>query len=49
MQQEGQEMMTVTCGDIGTEHEIVRFEPLPEEYPIEEPVLVPAEPEKVPA
>lgn len=42
-------MSTVTCGDIGVEREIIRFEPLPEESPVEEPILVPAEPEKVPA
>jgi hypothetical protein len=42
-------MLTVTLGDIGTEHEIIRFEPLPDTVPIEQPVQVPAEPEKVPA
>jgi hypothetical protein len=44
-------MMVVTCGDIGEEYEIVRFEPFPEEIPVpvEQPVTVPAEPEKVPA
>ena len=42
-------MTTITMGDIGKEHEIVRFEPLPDTVPVEEPVLVPAEPEKVPA
>lgn len=38
-------------GEIGKEHEIVRFEPLPEEtpVPVEQPVEVPAEPVKVPA
>lgn len=32
-------------GDIGKEHEIVRFEPMPEEAPVQEPqapVAVPA-------
>lgn len=38
-------------GDIGREHEIVRFEPIPdtEPVPIEAPVEAPAEPVEVPA
>lgn len=44
-------MNTITCGDIGEEGDIIRFEPFPEETPVpqEQPVTVPAEPEKVPA
>lgn len=36
-------------GDIGKEHEIVRFEPMPEEAPVEAPVEAPSEPVEVPA
>lgn len=39
-------------GDIGKEHEIVRFEPMPKTVPVEKPaapVIVPAEPVEVPA
>lgn len=44
-------MLTIFAGDIGTEHEIVHFEPVesPEETPVEAPVQTPSEPVEVPA
>lgn len=36
-------------GDIGTEHEIVRFEPVPKTEPVPIEVPVPSVPEEVPA
>ena len=44
-------MLTIIAGDIGREHDIVHFEPLPElePYPELEPVEIPSEPVEVPA